>query len=256
MIARAIVQTCLGLARLLGWAHRKTPNLPYAAPPAGVPQALPPVDEGPQAFYNTDLRRHIELVRFIKDCAIPPDAAILDVGCATGYLLARLRKHGYSNLSGCDQFPQVLEGCPYRQVDLDREGLQAYADGQFEVVVSSDVLEHLENPAVILREFRRVVRPGGHVFITLPSCWNLYERLRFLRTGNSSRYRSERRSPKNGHISMLPSQILESLTDRAALDLVEMRGSFALFADHVWFRWKHPLLSYVVMYHYRPHATP
>ena len=96
----------------------------------------------------------------------------------------------------------------------------------------------------------RVLAPGGHLFITLPSCWNVYERTLFFLTGNSSRYKVERPDRRHSHISMLPSHVLINLTKRAGLRLVDMRSGFAFLFGHFWDGLKHPLFAYNLMYHY------
>ena len=203
--------------------------------------------------WDPQTRRHQELLQFIEGSGMAPSSRILDVGCGKGLLASRLMRAGFGQISGCDWLPPPgAASYPYRQVDLNREGLTAYADRSFDVVIASDVLEHLENPASMLRECARVLRPGGHVVITIPNCWNIFERIHFLLTGNSSRYRSERKSGPHGHISMLPSGILESLADRAGLRLDRMAGGCTYFLGHFWGNLSHPLLSYNLMYSFSP----
>jgi hypothetical protein len=51
---------------------------------------------------------------------------------------------------------------------------------------------------------------------------------------------------------MFTSDIMESLTDRAQLQLVELRGDFVLFWDHFWGSGTNPLFTYDLMYHFVP----
>jgi SAM-dependent methyltransferase len=53
-------------------------------------------------------------------------------------------------------------------LDLDRDGLRGFADGSFDVVVASHVIEHLANPVAALVEFWRVLRPGGRLVLLVP----------------------------------------------------------------------------------------
>ena len=50
-----------------------------------------------------------------------------------------------------------------------------FPDGSFDAVLCTEVLEHVPDPAQVLREFKRVTRPGGRVFITVPQSWEIHE---------------------------------------------------------------------------------
>lgn len=73
---------------------------------------------------------------------------------------------------------------------IDRLG-SAYslpaADGEFDCVLCSSVLEHLEEPEAALREALRVLKPGGTAIYTAPQAWHLHEEprdfFRFTRHG-------------------------------------------------------------------------
>ncbi len=51
-------------------------------------------------------------------------------------------------------------------------------DNSFDCVLSTSVLEHLEEPEMALRESLRVLRPGGHALYTVPFFWHLHEQPR------------------------------------------------------------------------------
>lgn len=48
-------------------------------------------------------------------------------------------------------------------------------DASFDAVLSTQVLEHVAEPARVLRELHRVLRPGGRAYVTLPLTWELHE---------------------------------------------------------------------------------
>jgi SAM-dependent methyltransferase len=58
-----------------------------------------------------------------------------------------------------------------------------FEDGRFDVVVSTEGIEHLENAFSFLRELRRVLRPGGRLVLTTPNTVMLRSRVRFFGSG-------------------------------------------------------------------------
>jgi SAM-dependent methyltransferase len=89
----------------------------------------------------------------------------LDVGCGLGGMLAFRR-----NTVGVDVNPHTVADCRRRGLDArvmepDRLPLR---DAEFDSVLLDNVLEHLEQPAPLLGEIRRVLRPGGILVAGVP----------------------------------------------------------------------------------------
>jgi len=66
-------------------------------------------------------------------------------------------------------------------VDLNR--FLPFRAGAFDAVNLVEVIEHIEGQAQLIREIRRVLKPGGRVLISTPNILNLFSRVRFLFTG-------------------------------------------------------------------------
>ncbi|MEW5703041.1 MAG: methyltransferase domain-containing protein [Pseudomonadota bacterium] len=47
-------------------------------------------------------------------------------------------------------------------------------DNTYDVVLNTQVLEHVENPEAVLKEFFRVLKPGGKLFLTAPQGWGIH----------------------------------------------------------------------------------
>jgi SAM-dependent methyltransferase len=150
---------------------------------------------------------------------------LLDVGCGRAEFLQSVVNSNWE-LHGCDWLEALPDptGINYTRVDLNRHGLSVYGDGTFDAVLCSDVIEHMESPAMLLREIARVLSAQGIAIVSFPNSWNLLERVRFLLSANFRRFKSERVSGPWGHISFFTPDILESLCDRGGLELVRLTG--------------------------------
>ena len=104
---------------------------------------------------------------------------ILDLGCGTGRHAVMLAREGFE-VHGMDASP---EGIRLARAWLGKEGLKAtlrvascyeqfpFADGFFDAVVSVQVIHHNRRAAVrrCISEMARVLRPGGILFLSVPS---------------------------------------------------------------------------------------
>ncbi len=50
-----------------------------------------------------------------------------------------------------------------------------FSDNNFDVVICTQVLEHVEDPIFLLQEINRILKPGGKIFLTMPFVWNEHE---------------------------------------------------------------------------------
>ena len=104
---------------------------------------------------------------------------VLDLGCGTGDLARALAVAGF-RVAGCDIAGPMLAGAA-RDHDGRDHGQCAgwvrldpgwrrlpFASASFDVVVAASVLEYVAEPASVLRECARVLRPGGVVLYTVP----------------------------------------------------------------------------------------
>lgn len=116
-------------------------------------------------------RRHIfELLNRV------PFNSLLDVGCGNGELLRLIdARFPGKKLAGVDLSPAVvaqneaaLPGMRFAACNIENEAIPLEG-GPVDVVVCSEVLEHLDHPDAALRTLQTALKPGGHAIITCPS---------------------------------------------------------------------------------------
>lgn len=107
---------------------------------------------------------------------LPQGGYLLDVGCGVGHLLALVAAQIPAlALTGVDFSPVAVNlartavgnnGAVFL-LDFVPQSLP-FTDGEYDVVVSSHVVEHLVDPVAHLRELVRVTKPGGRVIVNFP----------------------------------------------------------------------------------------
>ncbi|PKQ20342.1 MAG: methionine biosynthesis protein MetW [Actinobacteria bacterium HGW-Actinobacteria-6] len=111
-------------------------------------------------------------LRFIGGL-VPEGSRVLDLGCGSGELLAYLRDERGCRVRGVELTPEgiaasIARGLSVVQDDLDR-GLAGFPDGSFDVVILSQTLQIVRNPALVLREMLRV---GSSGILSFPNFGN------------------------------------------------------------------------------------
>lgn len=111
---------------------------------------------------------------------IPADGVIVDAGCSSGYLLEDLRdERPDALLIGVDLVAAGLrrahDSVPSAELLLADVCDLPLSDGVADAVLSANLLEHVPDDVGALREFARVLKPGGRVAIVVPAGPSTYD---------------------------------------------------------------------------------
>jgi 2-polyprenyl-3-methyl-5-hydroxy-6-metoxy-1,4-benzoquinol methylase len=118
--------------------------------------------------------------------ALAPGDTILDIGCGRGAFADQLIAKG-CRVTGIDILPpaQVSPALDsYIQADLFRDGLEEVVNRlrskKFDKILLLDVIEHLSDPARIVRDCLKLLQPRGQLVISVPNVANISVRLMLL----------------------------------------------------------------------------
>lgn len=99
---------------------------------------------------------------------------ILDLGCGTGWLAGILGRFGPT--TGIDLSPIAIETAQKRYPDVQFIAANIFdlreKTDKYDIVVSQEVIEHVEDQAGYLNIVSRFLRPGGYLLLTTPNAWN------------------------------------------------------------------------------------
>ena len=99
---------------------------------------------------------------------------VIDIGCGGGILSESMAKKG-ANVTGIDLSDKALKvadlhslesGVQVRYQLIAAEDMAAQEPGQYDVVTCMEMLEHVPDPASIVKAAASLVKPGGHVFFS------------------------------------------------------------------------------------------
>ena len=114
------------------------------------------------------LDRFYTRVRTLVAPLAPQD--VLDAGCGEGFGLTRLAPVLPGRITGFDLSEQAVERArrahPAGSFSIEDITALPYEDGAFDLVICMEVLEHLPEPTLALRELKRVSR--GHLVLSVP----------------------------------------------------------------------------------------
>ncbi|HEY1539199.1 MAG TPA: class I SAM-dependent methyltransferase [Solirubrobacteraceae bacterium] len=115
---------------------------------------------------------------------LPAGGSVLDLGCASGGLLALLRPR--AGLTAGLELSETAAAAAAKVADLVVQGALEdpelpFEAGAFDLVVLADVLEHLADPVAALRRARGWCRPGGAILLSVPNVAHWQARLTLAR---------------------------------------------------------------------------
>jgi 2-polyprenyl-3-methyl-5-hydroxy-6-metoxy-1,4-benzoquinol methylase len=125
--------------------------------------------------YDTTRRLEVLIDEFLKEFDLA-GVHVLDVGCGLGFFSQRLVERG-AKVTACDIGSTLVEltrrraGCDGVEADVLRLE-DFFCKETFDIVVSSECIEHTPDPALAIKQMMHVLKPGGMLVLSTPNiCW-------------------------------------------------------------------------------------
>jgi len=164
---------------------------------------------------------HVYIAKRLREL-YPSGARVLDLASGTGSLAQRLLDLGFD--VHCTTWnDQLRVDAPSYHLNLDQPfQCRDVGNKPFDVIVASEIIEHVENPSSLLRSCASVLGPDGRLVVTTPNVAYVIARLQWLRRGYPNTFGHDE-VVHNRHISIIWSTGFEHLADVAGLGLDETR---------------------------------
>jgi 2-polyprenyl-3-methyl-5-hydroxy-6-metoxy-1,4-benzoquinol methylase len=137
-------------------------------------------------FLHYPVKQSTYSSHYMAQSAVSESDTILDVGCGRGVFAEQIVSKG-CRVTGVDILPpdQVSPSLDsYFQTDLLRNGMKEVVAGlgsrRFDKILLLDVIEHLPDPAQIVRDCLKLLEPGGQLIVSVPNIANISVRLMLM----------------------------------------------------------------------------
>lgn len=120
--------------------------------------------------------RYQVVIHLLTRTGINQDSNVLEVGCGDGALSGLIYQNFRCELTGVEPSQDGIRFCremfkrhQFRGTFEISEGYTFnFPDNHFDHIVLADVIEHLQHPDLMLRELKRLLKPGGYLVVTTP----------------------------------------------------------------------------------------
>jgi SAM-dependent methyltransferase len=169
------------------------------APRERAPDGPPRWTIGDERIRRLELRYYPSYVdeHIIFDAMVSrycsPGVIVLDAGAGRGLRYDFSCREGAARFAGVDLDPGVVDNPLLSDATVADLANLPYPDETFDLVISKYVFEHLERPGPVMKELRRVLRPGGYLLVHTPNRWHYVAMSAALTPTSFHRWFNERR---------------------------------------------------------------
>ncbi len=190
-------------------------------------QPLPTEEELSQFYsphyYGSDWYKHEGKGRAFGRAMLPRgrEGKFLDVGCSLGFFLDGVRQTSGWQVYGVEISPEAAAYAREKlRLDVRCGSLESldFATASFDYLHVNNVLEHVKDPSAFLKECRRLLRPGGRMYLSVPNG--------FAESAGLLHYYRLEQEPvraRNGHLYFFSQSALQILFQTSHFKIISSR---------------------------------
>lgn len=157
--------------------------------------------------------------------------SIIEIGCGEGWLSEKILSNHQIKLTMVDIIDQrkTLLDADFMCADCSTSRLNIN-DSSVDLLIATQVIEHLENPSFFFNEAKRVLKEGGYLLLSYPNFSNIFQRLHFLQSGTI--YRLSGTLNSGGHINFITERHLLNFL-KNDFELIQSQGDMLALTGKV-----------------------
>lgn len=174
-----------------------------------------------KAFHHRD-RNYVNDLKLIH--RYKPTGIFLDVGTNMGFFLRNAKKWKGWTLYGVEPSPTLSEiARKYFELNIKTSFLEdaGFESNFFDIVTMTDVFEHIANPARILEEAKRILKPDGILFVKVPN--GLFNHFKFKIAKIAGRLKDYDIFDSYEHVVHYSSATLKKMLEKNGFKLIKIK---------------------------------
>ncbi|PJB51665.1 hypothetical protein CO100_01895, partial [Candidatus Berkelbacteria bacterium CG_4_9_14_3_um_filter_33_5] len=171
-----------------------------------------------------------KIIKILKKYNISNNARIIDFGCGNSYIVTKLINLGYGNIDGIDINPQIPRTTPkkyykyYQNLlisDITDNKLFKWKKGKFDLIISTEVIEHIFEIDKYLTNINRLLKKNGIIILSTPYHGYLKNLVITIFNLWDKHFHSD---IKNGHIRFFSFPVINKMLLNNNLKIVQFIG--------------------------------
>lgn len=170
------------------------------------------------------------IIENIEKCGMNHDVKLLELGLGHGYS-AKVFSKVFGNYTVLDGDEEIINSFTKKNKELQIKIIHTFfedfeAPETYDVIVAGFVLEHVDDPLLVLKKYKKMVKSGGRFFIAVPNAEALNRRLGF-EAGLLDDLESLSQADKDlGHKRYFTIDSITKLCNEAAMKISKVEGIY------------------------------